>query len=68
MNFLRRFIPNFVELVKHITGMLKKGSEIKWKIEAKDSFQTIKQAISEASILISPDFENDFLNFLFCIS
>jgi hypothetical protein len=30
MNFLRRFIPNFVEIVKHITKMLKKDSEIRW--------------------------------------
>lgn len=29
INFVRRFIPNFVELVKHITSMLKRGSEIK---------------------------------------
>jgi hypothetical protein len=29
INFLIIFIPNFVELVKHITDMLKKGSEIK---------------------------------------
>ena len=26
VNFVRRFIPNFAELVKHITSMLKKGS------------------------------------------
>jgi hypothetical protein len=30
INFLRRFISNFVELVKHITTMLKKGNEVKW--------------------------------------
>ena len=30
INFVRRFIPNFAELVKHITSMLKKGAEIKW--------------------------------------
>jgi len=29
INFIRRFIPNLVELVKHITSMLNKGSEIK---------------------------------------
>eukprot|EP00253_Pinus_taeda_P036509 PITA_36509 len=27
INFVRRFIPNFAELVKHITSMLKKGAE-----------------------------------------
>jgi hypothetical protein len=65
INFLRRFIPNFVELVKHITDMLKKGSEIKWRTEAKYYFQSIKKAISDAPVLISPDFEKEFLIFSF---
>jgi hypothetical protein len=30
INFLRRFVSNFVELVKHITAMLRKGNEVKW--------------------------------------
>jgi ribonuclease HI len=30
INFVRRFVPNFAELVKHITCMLKKGAEVKW--------------------------------------
>jgi ribonuclease HI len=30
INFLRRFISNFVELVKYITTMLRKGNEVKW--------------------------------------
>jgi hypothetical protein len=37
--FLRRFIPNFAEIVKLITDMLKKDNEIKWMIEAKVSFK-----------------------------
>jgi hypothetical protein len=45
INFVRRFIPNFAELVKHITSMLKKGSEIKWTDNERSSFQDIKQAI-----------------------
>jgi len=28
--FLRRFMPNFVEIVKQITYMLKKNSKVKW--------------------------------------
>ena len=30
VNFLRRFIPNYVELAKEITCMLKKETDIKW--------------------------------------
>jgi ribonuclease HI len=30
INFLRRFIPNFVEIIKLITDMLKKDNEVKW--------------------------------------
>jgi hypothetical protein len=42
INFVRRFIPNFAELVKHITSMLKKGSKIKCKENERSSFQDIK--------------------------
>ena len=45
INFLRRFIPNFAEIVKYITDMLKKDAEIKWISEARESFEKIKQAI-----------------------
>jgi hypothetical protein len=38
INFVRRFVQNFVELVKHITCMLKKGSKIKWTDNARNSF------------------------------
>jgi hypothetical protein len=41
--FLRRFIPNFAEIVKLITDMLKKDSEVKWTTEAKGILQTIKK-------------------------
>jgi predicted phosphatase len=39
INFLRRFIPNFAEIMKLITDMLKKNNETKWTSEAKVSFQ-----------------------------
>jgi hypothetical protein len=62
---LRRFIPNFVEIVKLITDMLKKNKEVKWTAESKASFAHIKKAISEAPILASPDYLKDFLIFSF---
>jgi hypothetical protein len=38
INFLRRFIPKFVETVREITNMLKKGNEVKWTKFTRDSF------------------------------
>jgi ribonuclease HI len=65
INFLRRFIPNFAEIVKLITGMLKKDSRVNWTTEAKASFEHIKKVISEAPVLTSPDYLKDFLIFSF---
>ena len=45
--------------------MLRKGSEIKWTLEAKKSFEEIKNALTKAHVLISPDFEKDFLIYSF---
>ena len=63
VNFLRRFVPSFAKILMNITNMLKKGHEIKWIAEAKKYFKEIKRAISEAPLLVSPDFTKDFLIF-----
>jgi hypothetical protein len=62
---LRRFIPNFAEIVKLIIDMLKKDNEIKWNSEAKASFEQVKKAISEAPVLASPHYTKEFLIFSF---
>ena len=62
-NFLRRVIPSFAEILMNITNMLREYHEIKWTMEAKKSFKDIKQAISEALVLVSPYFNKDFLIF-----
>lgn len=43
INFLRRFIPNFAEVVKHITCMLRKDKEFKWIVKSRNSFELIKK-------------------------
>ena len=65
VNFVRRFIPNFAEVVKNITKMLKKGVDFKWTAEAKKSFEEIKKALTQAPVLISPDFTKEFPIFTF---
>ena len=66
INFVRRFIPNFSELVKHITSMLRKEAEIKWTEQARNYFEAIKKAIMEVPTLISPDYTMGFYKFLLC--
>ena len=63
VNFLRRFVPSFAEILMNITNMLKKGHEIKWTAEVRKYFKEIKQAISEAPVLVSPDFTKYLLVF-----
>ena len=65
VNFLRRFITNFVEVIEYITNMLKKDSNIKWKVEAKQSFTDIKKALTKALVLVSPNFTKECMIFSF---
>ena len=46
INFLRWFIPNFVETIKQITTMLKKDQEVKWTTKEKKSFKNIKMDLT----------------------
>ena len=62
---MRRFIPNFTEIVKLITYILKKDNTVRWTSEAKASFQCIKKVISKAPVLASPDYTKEFLIFSF---
>jgi hypothetical protein len=65
INFLRRFVPNFAEILKPITNMLKKDDVIKWSLEEKSEFQRIKQALVESPILASPNYTKYFFIFSF---
>jgi hypothetical protein len=65
INFLRRFIPNFAEIIKLITDMLKKDNQVKWTTEAKASFERVKKSIGEAPVLANPDYTKEFLIFSF---
>lgn len=45
--------------------MLRKDSTLRWTVEAKQSFEAIKQALTKTTVLISPDFQKDFIIFSF---
>jgi hypothetical protein len=55
-------------MVKLITAMLNKGSEVRWTSEARNSFEQIKKELTEPHVLISPDYSKGFLIFSFASS
>jgi hypothetical protein len=60
INFVRKFTPDFAEIIKPLQKMIHKDVEFKWDDERKNSFNNIKAAISRAPVLRSPDFNKDF--------
>jgi hypothetical protein len=65
INFVRRFVPYFAEIVKPLQKMIKKDMQFKWTPLEKEAFENIKTAIANAPSLQSPDFSKDFLLYTF---
>eukprot|EP00253_Pinus_taeda_P003639 PITA_03639 len=65
INFLRRFIPNLAKLIRLLSNMLKKDAKVKWSLEAKKAFESIKTTLTQTPILTSPQFDRDFIIFSF---
>ena len=49
----------------NMNNMLKKEIGVKLTLEAKKSFELVKHALTQALVLISPDFTKDFVIFSF---
>lgn len=45
--------------------MLKNNTKIKWNVEAKQYFDLVKHALTQALVLINPDITKDFIIFSF---
>ena len=67
VNLLRRFIINCAEKMRNITKMLRKGNETKWTPEARKYFSEIKTTLTQALVLISPNFEKYFQIYSFAL-
>eukprot|EP00253_Pinus_taeda_P022354 PITA_22354 len=65
INFLRRFVPNLAELIRLLSNMLKKDAKVKWSLETKQAFESIKTALTQMLVLTSPQFNKDFIIFSF---
>jgi len=61
LQFFRRFIKDFSSLAVPLTNLTKKGYGIqKWDETCDKAFQSLKQAITTAPILVAPDWKKPF--------
>nr|GEW01484.1 hypothetical protein [Tanacetum cinerariifolium] len=58
--FYRRFIQDFLKIARPMTHILKKGTPFVFSKECIDAFNTLKKKLTEASILVVPDWNFPF--------
>ena len=61
INFVWRFIHDYVSIVKPINKLLKKGQKFEWTPEAQSSFSNIKIAITSSPMLVIFDFSKHLI-------
>ena len=65
INFVRRFVPDFAQIVKTLQQMINQSVQFKWTDTEKGDFNNIKEAIAHAPPLKIPNFEKDFILYTF---
>jgi hypothetical protein len=54
------FIPNFSNIVKPITELLKKGNKYVWSEDCDEAFQTLKKLLTTSLVLAQSGIVNSF--------
>ena len=65
INFMRRFVPDFAQIVKPLQQMVKQSVQFKWTNVEKNAFSKINTSIAHVPSLKSPYFEKDFILYTF---
>jgi len=65
INFVRRFIPSFFEMVGPLKNLIKNNVLYRWGSQESQDFDSIGKFIIEAPSLMSPDFSQDFTLYTF---
>eukprot|EP00253_Pinus_taeda_P002987 PITA_02987 len=63
-NFLRRFVPNYAEVAKGFTRLLKKDVPFHWDTVAQESFERLKGLLVSAPLLRPPNYHRDYTLYL----
>ena len=60
INFVKRFVPDFSQIILPLQTKIKKNWAFKWGSAEKEAFDLIKQSIINAPALNTPNFSNHF--------
>ncbi|OMO57573.1 Integrase, catalytic core [Corchorus capsularis] len=58
--FYRRFVKDFSTLAAPITSVMKKNAPFKWDREQQEAFEILKDKLTNAHLLVLPNFNNTF--------
>jgi hypothetical protein len=59
-SYYRRFIEGFSKIARPMTALLAKKVEFKWTLACQKSFETLKEKLTTAPVLILPDVHKPF--------
>ena len=61
VGWYRRFLKNFASLTSPLTDLTKKSQTFQWNEGAQRAFDLIKEKLTTAPILVTPDFDRPFI-------
>lgn len=61
VGFYMRFIPHYSTHARHLTKLVKKNVKFEWNPAAEAAFQTLKNSLSEYTLLHLPDLNKQFI-------
>jgi hypothetical protein len=60
VGYYQRFIEGFSKIIRPMTALLAKKVEFKWTLACQKSFETLKEKLTTALVLILPDVHKPF--------
>ena len=60
-SYYSRFIPSFAKIANPLHALTRKDTPFLWDLNCQQAFESLKQCLIEAPVLVFPNFDNPFL-------
>ena len=60
-SFYRRLVPQFADIAKPLTELVKKDTPVKWDARQQEAFDKLKEVFCSERVLAYPDFNSQFI-------